>query len=63
MPSEKYSAGKRHGQKIVVRALIAEDTYEALKKFAPAYEERWESTLLRRIIHEWLEAQKNKGDK
>ena len=60
MTTEKYSSGKKYGRKIVIRGYIPEEYYKALKEFAPQYETRWESTVLRRVIFEWVEMQKNK---
>jgi hypothetical protein len=43
------------GKKVNVQTYLDPKTYEELKKFARPYEARWEASLLRQVIYEWLE--------
>ncbi len=53
------SGKKLAGKKVNMHAYVMPETYEELKRFAnPDDGDRWEAPLLRRIIREWLEAQK-----
>lgn len=50
---------KLTGKKVNMHAYVMPETYEEMKRFAnPDDGDRWEAPLLRRIIREWLEAQK-----
>ena len=61
MPKEKKSGQKVRGENTLIKGYIPTEEYEQLRKLVPPYITRWESDTLRRIVHEWLEAQKKKG--
>lgn len=45
---------------VTISARIPQEQFEALKKIAPAHVSDWQEYVLRRIIFEWIEAQKKK---
>lgn len=56
----EYSESKKRGDQILIKAFIPKSMFEELQKHAPTYEKKWQSMVLRRVIFEWLEAQKKK---
>ena len=47
---------QRYGNLVRIPVYVEPDMYEALRTFAPPKKQRWESTLVRRIIEEFLDS-------
>lgn len=58
--AKEYSDSKKRGDQILIKAFIPNSMFEELQKYAPPYEKKWQSMVLRKVIFEWLEVQKNK---
>ena len=53
--SSRKKNWKVRGDQIHIHAYIPLGMFEAIQKFRDPTINRWESALVRRIIHEWLE--------
>lgn len=45
----------------LVATIIPTEDHESLRRFAPPGDPDWESEVLQKVIHEWIEIQKKKG--